>query len=93
MTNNNSPLIHAQNEASVHGVSAWFFIGLLLGVFGILIVYLRSPKVPVTLIADYEGDNRYLFERAYVEALKSRQIKTTWIGFLANFFLFMLFLW
>ncbi len=88
----NSPMLHAETEASNQSVAGWFFIGLILGVIGILIVYLRSPKASVTLIADYEGDDRYLFEKAYIDALKSRQVKFTWIGFVCGFFVSILFL-
>lgn len=85
--NNNSPMLHAQDEASFPSVAGWFFCGLILGLIGLLIVYLRSPKAPVSLIARYQGDDRYLFEKAYIEILKARQVKLTWIGFICSFIL------
>ncbi|MCY4225903.1 MAG: hypothetical protein OXF06_13875 [Bacteroidetes bacterium] len=79
-----SPISDASIEASAPLVIGWFFLGFLLGLIGVLIVYLRSPKVPVHLLADYTGDERYLYEKAYVDTLKARQIKSTWIGFVVN---------
>jgi len=85
MTHSRDALINdASIQASDPGVIGWFFLGFLLGLIGILIVYLRSPKIPVYLLSDYTGDDQYLYEKAYVDRLKARQIKSTWIGFAIN---------
>ncbi|MCY4170659.1 MAG: hypothetical protein OXF08_03560 [Bacteroidetes bacterium] len=77
--------------ASDPSVIGWFFLGFLLGLIGILIVYLRSPKIPVYLLADYTGDERYLYEKAYVDTLKGRQVTSTWVGFAVSVGAFLFF--
>ena len=77
-----SPISEASTQASNSQVIGWFFLGYLLGPIGILIAYLRSPKAPVHLLADYTGDDLYLCEKTYVDTLKARQVKSTWIGWL-----------
>jgi hypothetical protein len=78
---NSSTIQDAEMEAQRVSVTKWFWIGLLLHSFGVLIVYLRTPKASTALLAKYEGDDRWLFERSYAETLKAREIKKTWIGF------------
>ena len=84
MTDDNSPLLHAQTEAGYAGVAGWFFVGFFLGLIGILIVYVRSPTTPVALTAQYAGDDRYIFVESYVQTLKRRQIAATWIGLVVS---------
>ena len=82
MTSTNSAAMQdAELEAQGVSVTQWFWVGLLLGAIGLLIVYLRSPKASVALLAKYEGDDRWMFERSYSESLKAREVKKTWIGF------------
>lgn len=84
MTNiNSSTMQDAKLEAQRVSVTKWVWIGLLLNAVGVLIVYLRSPKAPVALLATYEGDDRWIFERIYAKTLKAREVKNTWIGFAA----------
>ncbi len=84
MTNiNSSTMQDAELEAQRVSVTKWFWIGLLLNSFGVLIVYLHSPDASVALLAKYEGDERWIFERRYIETLKAREVKNTWIGFAA----------
>ena len=86
MTNINSSTIQdAGLEAQRVSVTKWFWIGFLLGSFGVLIVYLRSPNPSIALLAKYEGDDHWMFERSYTETLKAREVKNTWIGFAACF--------
>lgn len=86
MTNiNSSTMQDAELEAQGVSVTKWFWIGFLLGAIGLLIVYLRSPKASVALLAKYEGDDRWMFERSYSESLKAREVKKTWIGFAVCF--------
>ena len=92
MTNINSSIMQdAELEAQRVSVTKWFWIGLLLHSFGVLIVYLRSPDASVALLAKYEGDERWIFERRYIECLKAREVKKTWIGFAVCFVLGLLF--
>ena len=84
---NSSTMQDAELEAQRVSVTKWFWIGLLLNAVGVLIVYLRSPKAPVALLAKYEGDDRWIFERSYAQTLKAREVKYTWIGFAACFVL------
>lgn len=82
MTNNKgSSLLEAESKAQRASVTGWFFLGFFLGLIGLLIAYLRSPKAPVRFSANWEGDDRYLFEQSYSETLKARQVKATWWGF------------
>lgn len=84
MVDNQSPLHDAQSVATNPSVVGWFFVGFLLGIIGLLIVYLRSPRCPAALIAQYRGDDRYIFEESYIQKLKNRQTKITWIGFVIS---------
>ena len=85
MTNGkHSPLSEAESAAQTESVTGWFFLGLFLGLIGLLIAYLRSPKTPIRLSANWEGDDRYLFNQAYSETLKAKQVKVTWWGFAAG---------
>ncbi|MCY3629299.1 MAG: hypothetical protein OXI05_05495 [Bacteroidota bacterium] len=62
MTNDKrSLLLEAESTAQRVSVTGWFFLGFFLGLIGLLIVYLRSPKTPIRLSANWEGDDRYLF--------------------------------
>ncbi len=93
MTNiNSSTMQDAELEANRVSVTKWFWIGLLLGAIGVLIVYLRSPNPSIALLVKYEGDERWMFERSYIECLKAREVKKTWIGFAAYCVLALLFL-
>ncbi len=88
MVNTDSPTMQdAELEAQGVSVTKWLWIGLLLGLIGILIVYVRSPKASAALLAKYEGDERWMFERSYTETLKAREVKNTWIGFAVGFLL------
>ena len=62
------------------GVAGFFFV-----LIAILVAYLRRPKLPVELAAQVESDVLPLFERAYVERLKKRQVSATWIGAIIGF--------
>lgn len=79
------PIVEATNEAERQDITGWFSLGFFLGVIGILIVYLRSPQTPAIFLAKYKGHDQLLFSSAYVETLKARQIKYTWIGFAIGF--------
>ena len=91
------PIQDAELEANSVSVTKWFWIGLLLGLIGVLIVYLRSPKASAALLANYEEGERWMFERNYTESLKNREVKETWIGFVCvaglHFVILSRFLW
>ncbi len=69
-TERHSIISRAKSEGEHASVTGWYFIGFFLGLIGILIVYLRSPKAPIRLASEYDGEDRYLLEKAYVEVLK-----------------------
>ena len=49
-------------------------------------VYMRTPKMSMTAaLAHDDPATHALFERAYVEHLKTRQVKAVWLGVLAGF--------
>jgi len=74
-------IIEATTEAEKQELTLWYVLGFWLGLIGILIAYLRSPQTPVILLAKYQGDERVIFDSAYVEKSKAHQIKGAWIGF------------
>lgn len=76
-----SPIQDAELEANSVSVTKWFWVGLLLGLIGVLIVYLRSPKAFAALLAKYDEGERWMFDRSYTNTLKAREVKNTWIGF------------
>ena len=78
---NSSTIQDAKLEANAVSVTKWFWVGFLFGLIGVMIVYLRSPKVSVGLSAKYEEGERSMFERGYTETLKKREVKNTWLGF------------
>jgi len=94
---NSSAIQDAELEANAVSVTKWFWIGLLLGLIGVLIAYLRSPKASAALSAKYEEGERWMFERNYTESLKTREVKETWIGFVCvaglHFVVLSRFLW
>ncbi len=46
----------------------------------LLVAYLRSPKVPITLRTGVSVDDGYLYEKAYIKVVKARQARATWRG-------------
>ena len=79
-----SLLSEAESAAQRVSVTGWFFLGFLATTIGLLIAYLRSPKTPIRLSINWEGDDRHLFEQAYSETLKAKQVKSTWLGFVVG---------
>ena len=64
-------------------MAKWFFLGFFLLFIGLLIAYLRMPRMPLRALVSYpDQENLSLYEQSYKERLKSRRIKTTWIGIL-----------
>lgn len=95
MINSNSlPIEVATSYANKNSTRGWLISGLvmvlilpLMPIFGLigcgiqlLVVYLRSPKVPITLRTRVSVDDDYLYEKAYIEVLKARQVRATWRG-------------
>ena len=73
-------LFHAETEAKRVSVAGWYFVGFFLGAIGLLIVYLRSPKASMLPTNEFDGEERYIFEEAWIESLKAKQVKATWMG-------------
>ena len=84
-TDKYSILDEARSAATNTGVIGWFVAAFFFGFFALLIVYVRSPKTPVTFLTEYDGEDRHLFDQAYVEALKAKQVRTTWVGLLFGY--------
>ncbi|MCY3629297.1 MAG: hypothetical protein F4120_02160 [Rhodothermaceae bacterium] len=92
MTNDkHSPLSEAEAAAQNVPVTGWFFLGLFATTIGMLIAYLRSPETPIRLSVNWEGDDRYVFEQAYSETLKAKQVKAAWWGFISGIVFWVLF--
>ena len=72
-----------EQAAITPSVIGWGVFGWAFALVAIPMVYMRSPKMPISLVAAHDdGATLPLFERAYVERLKARQVKAVWIGFL-----------
>ena len=72
-------------EAAADGTGAggWLIFGFLLPLIGVLVAYLRNPKVPAKVLAARPDDNASVarvFEVAYIERLKAKQVGNAWIG-------------
>lgn len=92
MTNDkHSPIAEAESTAQNVSVAGWFFVGAFANTIGLLIVYLLSPKAPIRLLVNWEGDDRYVFEQAYSETLKAKRVKAAWWGFLIGVVFWILF--
>ena len=76
--------LEAGEQAAIKpSVIWWGVFGWAAALVAVPMVYLRSPKMPLSLAAAHDdGATLPLFERAYVERLKARQVKAVWIGFL-----------
>ena len=69
------------NAGTGHGVVGWGVFGWAFAVLALPVVYLRSPKLPAMLaIAHDDAETLSIFERAYVERLKHRQVSAVWLG-------------
>ena len=84
---------HAESAAKRASVGIWYFVGVVLGLIGLLIVYLRSPRVSAVPTNQYDGEDRYIFERSYIDALKVKQIKATWRGLVLGIVFGIFLLW
>lgn len=75
----------AEYDASKPSIIIWGVLGFVLTVIGVLIVYVRSPKIGTSAIFRYgnSGNLLQIYEIHYTTTLKQRQIKATWIGLLA----------
>ena len=71
----------AEDEAMIRSVAGWGFLGYFFPLVGILVVYLRSPKMSAADLARYDDQaTARLYERHYIDTLKRRQVKATWLG-------------
>ena len=66
-------------------VGEWGFLAWVIWPVALLVVYIRSPKMPDSMLESLEkegiGDTEIsALEQAYVRRLKGRQIKAAWIG-------------
>ncbi len=77
---NQDVLQNARDYAKLESTNKWFAIGFFLGLLGVLIAYMKTPKPRIDLIVDLEIDERYLFQQAYGQTLKKRQTRNAWIG-------------
>jgi cell division protein FtsX len=69
-------------EAERTSTFGWAVFGFLIPVVAVLVVHLRSPKVPAAVLARASDDPAIarVFEAQYVETLKSKQVTNTWLG-------------
>ena len=85
-------VLEAGEQAAITpSVTGWGVFGWAFALVAIPLVYMRSPKMPISLVAAHDdGATLPLFERAYVERLKARQVEAVWIGFLCAVVTFVL---
>ena len=85
MENFNQEIDAATYAANKKSVVWWGVGGFFFHLFVVVIAYVRSPKLPLTLLPSIPKDTRAAshFEDAYVATLKLRQVKAAWIGALA----------
>lgn len=80
-----SALAAGQQAADQPSVLGWGVFGWAFALLAVPWVYMRSPRMPMTAaLAHDEPATHALFERAYVEQLKARQVKAVWIGVLCS---------
>ena len=60
----------------------WAVFGFMIPAVAVLVVHLRSPKVPAEVVASASDDPSVarVFEAQYVETLKSKQVTNAWLG-------------
>ena len=91
-TGTTATALEAGEQAAIKpSVIGWGVFGWAIALVAVPMVYLRSPKMPLSLAAAHDDrETLPLFERAYVERLKARQVKAVWIGFLCAVGMFVL---
>ena len=81
-------LVVVESDARAAGVAkaeqtsafGWAVFGFLIPVVAVLVVHLRSPKVPDLAPASDNPSVERVFETQYVETLKAKQVSSTWLG-------------
>ena len=69
----------AAEKASVVG---WFVGGLAIAIVTIPLAYISKPEAPELLRAAHDDDEtESYFARGYAKALRARQVKAAWFGF------------
>ena len=81
----------AVTAATQRAVTAWYAFGFFIPLVGILVAYLRNPTLPIAQKADYADQGMLgIYEAQFVETLKARQVRATWIGAIVAVCLYML---
>ena len=74
-----------RRDAEDESVVIWWILGFMFGVITLAVVYLRDPKMSLIRKASISGDHVPMYEAAYLERLKERQVRATWIGLAIGF--------
>ncbi len=80
----NTDQIHKTAEQDAENDSSkllWFFVGLLLSIFGVLVAYIYQQEPPASRFLDKSQDWTVLYSDAYKAKLRSIQLKYSLIGF------------
>ena len=81
MSNQQASLEAGRQAARERSVIGWGIFAWGIALVAVPLVYLRSPKMPTAALGGQDdGTDSTLFERAYVERLKTRQVKAVWVG-------------
>ena len=69
-------------QAEQTSAFGWAVFGFMIPVVAVLVVHVRSPKVPASVVAPPSDDPSVtrVFEAQYVETLKANQVGSTWLG-------------
>ena len=82
MTDKSNAQAAGAAEAERVDTFGWAIFGFLIPVVAVLVVHLRSPKVPAAVLAQASDDPAVarVFEAQYIETLKSKQVTNAWLG-------------
>lgn len=68
----------AENDSSK---ILWFFVGLVLSIFGVLVAYIYQQEPPASRFLDKSQEWTMLYSDAYKARLRSIQLKYSLTGF------------
>ena len=85
MESSQSVLPKIRKAADEESIFNWGMAGFFFSLFGVLIAYARSPRMPTRLLTDLDKEGlayseAAVLEEMYSKRLKARQVKAVWTG-------------